>query len=320
LLVSTKKDDVPGNAKEDDAQDIKDENNSPSSLIAILPLMTRSTTQTAEDVSGVSIVHHVLAAKEIKPSDAMDPRVRINAINKEVRGLINHRAFSLVLADAVHSHADIIGTRNITRLKHFSTIDEEPKARLTIQGCQDAEKNRIVPSALTVSHASIRILIGFTAIKVYPVWTKDTTPVLLQSKDTFSRDIYAILPLEQRSFYKGYVLKMLKPLYGTKEAGTHWSTAYSGDWKQEEGITPYTLDPCFMTKTCNQAEGAPHEIPAILVNDTLMTHNMQFAKAEECIHSNYDIGQTQTITNGSQIKLGGVQIGRDSVGTLRIPH
>jgi hypothetical protein len=35
VLGSSKKDDVPGNAKEDDAQDIKDENNSPSSLIVI---------------------------------------------------------------------------------------------------------------------------------------------------------------------------------------------------------------------------------------------------------------------------------------------
>jgi hypothetical protein len=41
-----------------------------------------------------------------------------------------------------------------------------------------------------------------------------------------------------------------------------------------------------------------------------MTRNKQFAKAEELIHSNYDIGQAQTITSGSNIKLGGVQIGR----------
>jgi hypothetical protein len=111
---------------------------------------------------------------------------------------------------------------------------------------------------------------------------------------------------------------MLKPLYGTKEAGTYWNTAYSGDWKQKAGITPYMLDPCFMTKTCNQAKGVPHGIAAILVDCTLMTCNKQFAKAEELIHINYDIGQAQTITNGSQIKLGGVQIGRDPDGTLRI--
>jgi hypothetical protein len=152
VLGSTKKDDLPGNAKEDDAQDIKDENNSTSSLIEILLLMTRSTTKTAEDVSSVSILHQVLAANETKSNDAMDPELRINAINKEVRGLINRRAFSLVHVDAVHSHANIIGTRNITRLKHFDTIDEEKKARFTIQECQDAEKNRIVSNAPTVSY------------------------------------------------------------------------------------------------------------------------------------------------------------------------
>jgi hypothetical protein len=97
---------------------------------------------------------------------------------------------------------------------------------------------------------------------------------------------------------------MLKPLYGTKEAETYWSAAYS----------------CFMTATCNQAKDAPHGIAAILVDDTLMTGNKHFAKAEELMHSNYDMGQTQTVTNCSQIKLGGVQIGRDPDGTLRISH
>jgi hypothetical protein len=36
------------------------------------------------------------------------------------------------------------------------------------------------------------------------------------------------------------------------------------------------------------------------------------------MNSNYDMGQTQTVTNDSQIKFGGVQIGRDPDGTLRI--
>jgi hypothetical protein len=73
-----------------------------------------------------------------------------------------------------------------------------------------------------------------------------------------------------------------------------------------------------MTATCSQAKEAPHGIAAILVDDTLLTGNKHFAKAEELMHSNYDIKETQTVTNGSQIKFGGVQIGRDPDGTLRI--
>jgi hypothetical protein len=84
------------------------------------------------------------------------------------------------------------------------------------------------------------------------------------------------------------------------------------------GVTLSTLDPCFMTATCNQAQDVPHRIAAILVDDTFMTGNKHFAKAEELMHSNYDIGQTQTVTNCSQIKFGGVQNGRDPDGTLRI--
>jgi hypothetical protein len=75
-----------------------------------------------------------------------------------------------------------------------------------------------------------------------------------------------------------------------------------------------------MTATCNQAKEPPCGIAAILVDDSLMTGNKQFAKAEERIHSNYDMGQTQTIANASQVKFGVVQIGRDPNGALRISH
>jgi hypothetical protein len=165
----TEEDDVQGNTKEDDAQDIDDKNNSPTALNAILPRMTRSTTRAAVATSGLGIVYHVFAAKAAKPNDAMDPEVRINAINKEVRGLFNRGEFPLVHVDAVPSHANVIDTRIITHLKHFGTIDEEAKARLIIQGCQDAEKNRIVSNAPTVSHESICILISFAANNDYPV-------------------------------------------------------------------------------------------------------------------------------------------------------
>jgi tellurite resistance-related uncharacterized protein len=129
-----------------------------------------------------------------------------------------------------------------------------------------AEKNRIVSNAPTVSYAYIRILISFASIKVHPVWTKDTTRAFLQSKNTFSRGLYAMLPLELRSVFKGYVLKMLKPLYGIKEAGTYWNTAFSGDWKQRAGITPYMLDPCFMTKRAIKRKGLLMEsLPYLLM-------------------------------------------------------
>jgi hypothetical protein len=89
----------------------------------------------------------------------------------------------------------------------------------------------------------------------------------------------------------------------------------SGSMASMLGIGMITCHPCQ-----SSAKGAPHGIAAILVDCTLMTHNKQIAKAEERIHSNYDIGQAHTITNGSQIKLGEVQIGRDPDGKLRISH
>jgi hypothetical protein len=76
---------------------------------------------------------------------------------------------SLMQAGDVPSNANITCKRIITRLKYFGTIDEEVKNRSIIMGCQDVEKNWIVSNAPTVSLASIRILISFTAIKDNPV-------------------------------------------------------------------------------------------------------------------------------------------------------
>jgi hypothetical protein len=60
---------------------------------------------------------HNISITAAKPNDAMDPEVRVNAINKEVRRLFNRGAFSLVHVDAVPSHANIIGTRIIYMTK-----------------------------------------------------------------------------------------------------------------------------------------------------------------------------------------------------------
>jgi hypothetical protein len=79
----------------------------------------------------------------------------------------------------------------------------------------------------------------------------------------------------------GYVVKMLKPLYGPKDAGTYWNAAYSGDWRQKVGVSPSTLDPCFITTTCNQAKDAPYGITAILVDATFMTGNKKLAINED---------------------------------------
>jgi hypothetical protein len=280
---NTEGDVVQGITKEDDAQDIDDKNNSPTALNAILPRMTRSTTRAAAAASGLGIVHHVFAAKEAKPNDAMDLEMRVNSINKEVRGLLNRGAFSLVHVDAVPSHANVIGTRIITRLKHFGTIDGV-KSSLENLGMP---RRREEPHCLQCSDCIFASLSASLQSKTILYATQE----FLQTKDTFSRNLYARLPLELCYVFKRHVLTMLKPLCGIKEAGTYWNAAYSGDWKQKVGVTSSTLDPCFMTATWNQAKDAPHVIAAILENGTLMTGNKHFAKAEKLMHNNYDMGQ-----------------------------
>ena len=78
---------------------------------------------------------------------------------------------------------------------------------------------------------------------------------------------------------KGLLLKVLLPLYGIPEAGTHWFHTYHAHYTRELKLQQSSYDPCllFTTKDSNTDDIA---IVGLQTNDTLIASNATFRERE----------------------------------------
>jgi Reverse transcriptase (RNA-dependent DNA polymerase) len=178
---------------------------------------------------------------------------------------------------------------------------------LVVQGCGDREGSRIVSEAPTVSHFSVRLLLTLSVIKDWQIWSKDARQAFLQSKSGLSRRVYARVPKELRACFRGFLMLLLKPLYGLKESGSYWHDTYTTAFKEGLNMLAVFLDPCFLARHHDESlDGAA----ALLVDDTLMTGTNDFAEAEEAMHKQFEMGPTQHLSNTSSVRFGGVVLSR----------
>jgi Reverse transcriptase (RNA-dependent DNA polymerase) len=205
------------------------------------------------------------------------------AITEEIQCLLDRGTFLLVLADDVPKGANILGSRIVLALKNFDTIDESMKARLVRQGCGDREGPKIVREAPTVAHFTVRLLISISVLMGWMLWSKDARQAFLQSRSGLSRRIYARLPKELRSCFRGFLLLLLKPLYGLKESGSYWHNTYTTSFLHRLGMTHVFLDPClFIRHFSDILDG----LAALLVDDTLMTGTSHLQRPSQTCTSN----------------------------------
>jgi Reverse transcriptase (RNA-dependent DNA polymerase) len=230
------------------------------------------------------------------------------AITEEIQGLLDRGTFELVLADSIPKNANIMGTRIVLALKNFSTPEESVKARLVVQGCGDRDGAKIVSEAPTVSHFAVRLLITVSVIMNWDLWSKDARQAFLQSKSGLSRRVYARIPRELRVCFRGFLMLLLKPLYGLKESGSYWHDTYTKAFSMVLNMVAVFLDPCFLVRHHDEVLDG---VAALLVDDTLMSGTPKFSQAEEKMHCQFDMGPTQVLTKETSVKFGGVLIRKE---------
>jgi hypothetical protein len=110
------------------------------------------------------------------------------------------------------------------------------------------------------------------------MWLRDITQAYTQSESVLKRLVCANLPKELSSQYpEGYIMVVLKPLYGVPEAGTHWFATYHKHHIEKLAMTTSTYDPCLLvTKT-----GKPFGLVGMQTDDTLILAEQKFAAQEE---------------------------------------
>jgi Reverse transcriptase (RNA-dependent DNA polymerase) len=271
------------------------------------------------DESDVFLSVESEAAKNLQPED---PRFQ-ESILKELRGLLQRGVFNLVQASELPRSSNILGSRFHFTIKNKVVY----KARLVVQGHQDAEKDSIVPEAPTLSHTSVRLILSLATINRWPVWVNHVTMAYLQSTSPLPRDVYIRAPQRPHAVteqLKGHVLKVLRTLYGLVESGSNWYATYSDAFKSA-GMKHTTLDECLMYKPIRQPKENKSVEPSalarrmsaiygaedILVDDTLLTGSPSFRTCEEEVHKQFDLSASKT---GPIVRYAGMSVIKSEMG------
>ena len=149
---------------------------------------------------------------------------------KELNGLFEHGVFEIV--DHIPPNSQVFKTRFVDEVKHAGTEKAFEKSRLVVQGYGDSGKDKILTQAPTIQRASQRILLSL-APSLYAqdmkLYLRDISQAYTQSQTQLTRDIYLKPPTELALQSK--FLRLIQPLYGLAESGTHWYNTYHKDRK-----------------------------------------------------------------------------------------
>ena len=119
-------------------------------------------------------------------------------------------------------------------------------------------------------------------MNIAPILLRDIsnniTQAYVQSKTKLISPIYATPPKQMREETRPQeILKILKPLYGIPESGTHWYGTYHNHHQTKLEMKNSTYDP-FLLVTENQ-EG-PFGVVGMQTNDTLILGDEKFVEKE----------------------------------------
>ena len=111
------------------------------------------------------------------------------------------------------------------QLKFPGTPHAFEKSRLVIQAYNDHGKRTILTQSPSIQRASQRLLISMAISMDLDIYKRDISQAYTQSKSSLMRDVY-IQPPAELELPNDVRLKVILPLYGIPEAGTHWFNTY----------------------------------------------------------------------------------------------
>lgn len=134
------------------------------------------------------------------------------------------------------------------------------KSRLVIQADNDDGKVEILTQSPTIQRVSQRLILALTPSlsSTCQLYLRDISQAYVQSTTRLNRLIIAKPPKEIISLLPtdDMVMKIIKPLYGVPEIGTHWLRIYHKHHLEKLIMESPTYDPCLLiTKPGTQSFG-----------------------------------------------------------------
>ena len=262
-----------------------------------------------------SQLHEVDKAKE-ESTEAMItiPPVETNfeeARQQELKGLLDNETFIAVSRNEVPDGVRIFGSRFIDELKR-SGSGTRKKSRLVAQNYQDVDAGKISTKAPTVNRFSQRLLLALApSIPKTRVFSRDITQAYVQSNTKLERQVYIKAPKEM-GLPDGWVLKIMKPLYGIPESGLHWYLTYLDHHLNELNMKRTRTDPCVLVK---HRDGTLDGFIVLQVDDSLGFGTPMFLAEEEKASSRFKC-KPRTYLDKSQILFNGLCIKQIDKGLI----
>jgi hypothetical protein len=198
---------------------------------------------------------------------------------KELDGLIQRGVFEFITVDQVPTHACLFNSRFVDNIKLAGTPNAYKKSRLVVQAYNDSSKKTVLTQSPTIQRVSQRLILCLAvSIKGLDIYLRDISQAYTQSHTSLTREFY-VRPPQELNLLQGVLLKILRPLYGIPEAGTHWFRTYHNHYIEKLDLQQASYDPCllFTTKSNNE----PQAIVGLQTDDTLFASNTSFKDKEQ---------------------------------------
>ena len=241
-----------------------------------------------------ALVSEIIPASKALTSDAF----RVAAI-KEIVGLFEKRAIEVQRESQVRANenAHVIGGRFIFTLKDAEGDTPKYKARFICQGFGDTYSDEFVVRAPTLSRLGMRIIVTYASILGYKLYFEDCSQAYLQSKSSLTREVYLRVPQKLYSVFesaadtvnlrlppntdgKFFFVRVLLPLYGLVESGTHWYTTFASTLTSELALRPAALDPCVLYQ--------PDGMIGLVVDDSIFAGSQNFLDRQRRVMSQFE--------------------------------
>ena len=135
----------------------------------------------------------------------------------------------------------------------------------------------------------MRSIVSFAASQGYRVLSHEVTQAYTQSNDCLSRELFLQAKprdAELFSLSEGETLKLVKPIYGTTDAGDYWNVTVDRHAKKDLSMESMTGDssPYAKSEHGSEAEG----LMGMLVDDGLLCGNIKFQRLTEATLERFD--------------------------------
>lgn len=194
------------------------------------------------------------------------------AKTKEIKGLLDRKAFRVVLEEDLERDANVLGGRFVLTIRNKGTNDEIFRARFVVQGHLDREKELLVHASTTVSPQAIRLLVSLATIFGFRLWSEDMTLADIRGAERILRNVF-VRGKPEFQLSAGQLLQVLRPLYGLADSGDYWHATFLKHLKKYIVMQSTACEfPLFFRYVNNTLQG----MVATHVDDTLSAGNKTF--------------------------------------------